>query len=293
MTAIPPTPPLSGAHQALTVADISGHRDVLPILRQQAAVFLEIERQTPRAGSIFGTQQRYLLAQLASAMMFADGKGELHLSRYLEAVLEHRIASRNTAHDFIREMEHYGIIKPAPSPADKRSRPLVLPEQTQRLLGIWVAIHLQTLDAFDKGARDRDFRENPQRIAQVYPRIVSRILASQNSTAPQGTFSLFTWMNDGGLVMDKMIATIADFNPADGRVVTGIATLDELAAALRVTKTHLSRKMAEAERGGHVGWVGRRGASRLWLSPQFLEEYVGYQADKLARIDEAYAEVLL
>lgn len=276
----------------LTVSDLAAHPHVFPILRKQAAVFLEVERNTPRAAGVFGTQQRYLLAQLAASMMFLDPNGELHLSRYLKAVGTHGLASRNTAHDFIREMEHYGIVRTSLVRADKRSRPLAATDETRRLLALWLGIHLQTLDAFDQGGRMGDFNSDPDRLAQVYPKVVTRILASQRSTAPEGTFSLFTWMNDGGLVMDKMIATISDFEPEDGRVVTGIATLDELAAALRVTKTHLSRKMAEAERRGDIGWMGKRGASRLWLSPTFLDEYVGYQADKLARIDEAYAEVV-
>lgn len=275
----------------LSADTISAHPDVLPILRRQAASFLTVERSSPRVAGIFGTQQRYLLAQLASSMMFRNGDGTLHLSRFLEAVLAARIASRNTAHDFVREMEKYGIIRPSPTPEDKRSRPLKLAEETVGLLGVWVGIHLKTLDAFDGGSRTTTFAETPGMLARLHPKIVDRILQSQRSTNPDGTFSLFTWMNDGGLVMDKMIATITDFVPDDDHIVTGISSLDEIASALRVTKTHLSRKMAVAEREGSLGWKGKRGASALWLSPRFLNEYIAYQADKLARVEEAYVEL--
>ena len=128
-------------------------------------------------------------------------------------------------------------------------------------------------------------------LARLHPTITDRIMVSKRSVNPDGTFSLFTWMNDGGLVMDKMIATITDFSPKDERIVTGIVSLDEIAAALRVTKTHLSRKMAAAEREGSLGWMDRRGASALWLSPGFIQEYVAYQADKLARIHEAWIKL--
>lgn len=275
----------------LTSTAISSHSDVLPILRRQAVSFLTVERSSPRVAGIFGTQQRYLLAQLAAAMMFRSKDGTLHLSRFLEAVLVARIASRNTAHDFVREMEKYGVIRPSPMLEDKRSKPLKLAEETIGLLGVWVAIHLKTLDAFDGGARTATFAETSGMLTRLHPQIVDRILQSQRSTNPDGTFSLFTWMNDGGLVMDKMIATISDFSPKDECIVTGITSLDEIASALRVTKTHLSRKMAVAEREGSLGWKGRRGASPLWLSPGFIDEYVAYQADKLARIEEAYLQV--
>ncbi len=275
----------------MSAEGISAHAYILPILRQQAASFLTIERSSPRVAGIFGTQQRYLLAQLASAMMFRSNDGTLHLSRFLEAVVASRIASRNTAHDFIREMEKYGVIRQGATLEDKRSRPLKLAEETIGLLGVWVSIHLKTLDAFDDGRRNAVFAETPGMLSKLHPAIVDRILQSQRSTNPDGTFSLFTWMNDGGLVMDKMIATVSDFSPKDDRIVTGITSLDEIALALRVTKTHLSRKMAVAEREGSLGWMEKRGASSLWLSRSFIGEYVAYQADKLARINEAFASI--
>lgn len=276
----------------LTADAIAGHENVLEILRQQANSFLIVERSSPRVAGIFGTQQRYLLAQVAAAMMFRSKDVTLHLSRFLETVVTHRIASRNTAHDFIREMEKYGVIRASAAREDKRSRPLKLAEETFGLLGVWVGIHLKTLDMFDNGARSQTFAETSGMLARLHPEIVDRIMQSKRSTSPDGTFSLFTWMNDGGIVMDKMIATIVDFSPKDERIVTGIASLDEIAAALRVTKTHLSRKMAIAEQEGSLGWTGRRGASSLWLSPGFLQEYVDYQADKLARINEAYVSIV-
>lgn len=276
----------------LTMAHISTHPEVLPILRRQASDFIAVERSSPRVAGIFGTQQRYLLAQVASAMIFRSADGTLHLSRFLEAVVAHRIASRNTAHDFVREMEKYGVIRCQVTPDDKRLRPLKLAEETQRLLGVWVAIHLRTLDAFDQGQRMARFADDAGLLPRLHPFIVDRILSSAHSTRPEGVFSLFTWMNDGGLVMDKMIATIDTFPSRDDRVVTGISTLDEIADALRVSKTHLSRKMAQAEQEGSIGWLGRRGASALWLSPGFLNEYIAYQADKLARIDAAFAEAI-
>ena len=275
----------------LTADTISAHPDIMPILRRQAEAFLALGVVSPRGASIFGTQQRYLLAQLGAAIMFRSPTKTMHLTRFLEAVELYRIASRNTAHDFIREMEKYGLIQSLAAAEDKRSRPLKLTEETIGLLGVWVSIHMRTLDALDGGGRAAAFAHNPSMIAKLHPKITDRIMVSKRSVDPDGTFSLFTWMNDGGLVMDKMIATISDFSPKDERIVTGIASLDEIAAALRVTKTHLSRKMAAAEREGSLGWMDKRGASALWLSPGFIAEYVAYQADKLGRIHEAWVQM--
>lgn len=274
----------------LTMLDITGHPPLLPILQRQAGALLALGLATPKVGSVFGTQQRYLMAQVALSMFFSSPDGTVLLSRYLEQIVALKVASRNTAHDFVREMEKYRMISSSVAPDDKRARPLMVAEEPKRQIGLWLAIHLQALDEIDGGQRSAILARDPDLLLIIHPKVVERLLKSPHSTHPNGTFSLFTWMNDGGLVMDKMMATIQDFAPLDDRIVTGIATLDEIAHALRVTKTHLSRKMAQAEQDGSIGWLGRRGASPLWLSPGFLAEYVGYQADKLARIDEAFAE---
>lgn len=276
----------------LTANDIRAHPRVFTILRRQAAAFLTLREGSPRASAAFGTQQRYLLAQLALSMAFRDGGGAVILSRYLDAVVARGISSRNTAYDFIQEMKKYGMVDQAAA-IDRRARPLRVGDEPKRMIAMWLALHLGTLDALDGGGRLALYEAGPALLATVHPLIVDRVFASQEATRPKGTFSHFTWMNDGGLVMDKMIATIDDFDPRDRRIVTGIASLDDLAGAVNVTKMHLSRKMAEAEREGSVGWTGRRGASPLWLSPAFLDEYLSYQADKLARIDDAFARATL
>ncbi len=57
---------------------------------------------------------------------------------------------------------------------------------------------------------------------------------------------------------------------------------------LRITRTHLLRKLAASERAAHVGWSAKRGASIFWISRNFLTEYEAYQIDKLACIEAAW-----
>ena len=277
----------------LNRSDIFNHPSRLPILKQQALVFLEVESAAPRIAGIFGTQQRYLLSQIAMAIMFRHPQRLLLLNQFLEATVATGVASRNTAHAFIHEMMKYGVVQPASQPnGDKRMRPLLVAEEPIKLIGVWLRIHLQTLDAFDHGTRASRLDADPRLLAAVHPRVVDGVMAAQSSVRPQGTFSLFTWMNDGGLVMDRMIGTIGDVSEGMDRYFTGITSFDDLAEPLRITKTHLSRTMAVAEKDGSVGWQGKRGASPLWLSPEFIAQYVAYQADKLAAIDAAFAEAV-
>ena len=105
--------------------------------------------------------------------------------------------------------------------------------------------------------------------------------------APEQTFSLFTWLNNGGLVMDWLMAGIEETAEAE-RIATGVVSTVTLAQRLKLSRTHLSRKLRAAEELGSIGWLGQRGHSVMWVSPAFYREYAMAQAVKLAIIDAAF-----
>ena len=119
----------------------------------------------------------------------------------------------------------------------------------------------------------------------MQPRIADGLLSSAKVRAPDRTFSLFTWLSNGGLVMDWLIAGIED--PCGERIATGVASIVMLAQRLKLSRTHLSRKLSAAEALGSIGWLGQRGHSVMWMSPVFYREYAMAQAVKLAIIDAA------
>ncbi len=64
-----------------------------------------------------------------------------------------------------------------------------------------------------------------------------------------------------------------------------------LAQRLKLSRTHLSRKLRAAEALGSIGWQGQRGHSAMWVSPGFYREYAMAQAVKLAIIDAAFSSL--
>lgn len=272
---------------------ILSHPQLRPALKKQALFFIEFEQQIPRGASIFATQQRYMLAQLAVALAFQQGENGLLLANFLEAVQTAKIASRNTAHKLVLEMVQYKVVTQNISKVDKRLRPIFLSPQVRASIFAWLMIHLASLDYFDNGKRCQIFSNHPALLERVHPLFVQKLFASRQAIAPEGTFSIFTWMNDGGLVMDKIFTTIKNSTPETARFVTAIKSFAELAEFLLISKTHLSRTMKQAEEMGSLGWLGQRGASTLWVSKSFVAEYDNYQADKLEKIDQAFSEVQL
>jgi hypothetical protein len=277
---------------AMTANDILVHPALERCVRGQAQSLLLVQEASPRIASLFGTQQRWLMAHAALAQYFrnearAAGTGLL-AERFVEAVELHELASRNTAAAFLKEMLKYDIVRPVPNSAGRRYRPVEPTPEVLMALFHWHTLHLTTLDGLDGGARAARLRARPALLGAIQPMIADGLIASSDVRKPQRTFSLFTWVDEGGIVMDRLI--VGCQHPTDGlaRIPTDVTSVSGLARRLNLSRTQLGRKFAEAEAMGSLGWFGPRGKSRLWVSAEFRREYHAAQAVKLAIVDAAF-----
>ncbi|MBW8908349.1 MAG: hypothetical protein JF620_04855 [Mesorhizobium sp.] len=278
---------------ALNFEDIVSHPGLGACIQAQARAMQQAYEGNPRASAVFATQQRWLMAHIGLALHFrrdpSDYRKEMTAARFVDVTVQHQVASRNTAHAFIKEMQHYHFIEVGRAGDDGRIRPLQVPAMTLEPLIGWVLIHLSTLDALDGGKRLETFQARPQMLAQLQPLVADGLISSVPVREPQQTFSLFTWLNNGGVVMDWLISGVDPANAANERIPTGILSVGDFARWLKLSRTHLARKLRDAETLGSVGWLGQRGHSVMWISNEFYGEYVTAQAVKLAIIDAAFA----
>ncbi|WP_332696439.1 hypothetical protein [Bosea sp. (in: a-proteobacteria)] len=280
-------------------------------VRRQAEALMQLHQASPRLASPFASQQRWLMSQAALAQYFrneasAPGSGLL-AERVAGLAMRHGLASRNTAAAFISEMLKYDIVRHIAGSAGKRARPLEPSPRTLAMLLHWLALHLATLDALDGGQRSAALSAQPALLPMIQPLVADGLLASREVRKPSRTFSLFTWVNDGGVVMDRLIAGCrlqdgetqddetrtgetgsGDSDAVLGRVTTDVTAVSGLARRLNLSRTQLGRKLAAAEAMGSLGWSGRRGRSPLWVSDGFRHEYHKAQSVKLAIIDAAF-----
>jgi hypothetical protein len=278
----------------MTADRILVHPALEPCVRGQAQALLSMQGSSPRISSVFATQQRWLMAHAALALYFrseaqeAGGAGGgLLTERFLEMVVRHDIASRNTASSFLKEMLKYDIIRVAANCASQRQRTLAPSPAALSALYGWHVLHLATLDRLDGGARAATFNADPAMPSAIQPRIADALIGSKEIREPGGTFSLFTWVNEGGIVMDRLIFGCQPVSTG-GRILTDVTSVSALAQGLKLSRTQLGRKLAEAEAMGSLGWSGTRGKSRLWVSEDFRRQYLWAQAVKLAIIDAAF-----
>lgn len=263
-------------------------------LRRQARAFLSTHEAQPRLASIFATHQRWLLSMLALALYlgregYPDSPG-LRATLLLDEAVRNDVASRNTAHSFLQEMQRFGLIEARISEADKRLRLLHAQDFVIEMLEHWMRIHFTTLDALDGGARLARFTAAPHGAARLQPLIVAHLLQARPIRVPGGTFAVFTWLDQGGLLMDWLIANMDEEADGNGRIRTADISITELGQQLGLSRSHLSRKLKEARMAGGIGWSDSRGQLRLWIADDFRADYFRYQACKLALIDQALAE---
>jgi hypothetical protein len=277
----------------MTPEEIEAHQNFAPALRRQAAALLAMHDADPRASAVFATQQSWLLAHLALSMYFLSrtvGQSEdFRLTSFLAAVAAHGIASRNTADAFIKGMENYGYLEATPGSADRRIRPLTATAAALRPFEAWLMVHLATLDALDDGERLARFASRPEGIAYMQPQIAEGLLRSAAVREPAPTFSLFTWLNEGGFMMDWIYAGLGEAAPGADRLPTTVTSYADFSSRIRLSKSHLARKLRAAEDMGSLSWAGVRGASAMSVSTRFVREYHTQQAAKLSVIDDAFA----
>ncbi len=277
---------------SMTVDEIVEHPALHGHIRRQALLLLQAYEGNPRLSSVFATQQRWLMGHIALSLHFraaSAGKGGgLTAARFFDDVAKHEVASRNTADAFIKEMLKYGYAQPVAGTTDKRVRPLEPTQASIDAVHGWVLIHLATLDRLDGGHRVETYLAAPDAIADLQPLIAEGLLCSRRIREPERTFSLFTWLDNGGVVMEWLISGIEEQDAGAPRVPTGIVSIAALADWLKLSRTHLARKLREAEQMGSIGWEGKRGRSVMWVSDGFRREYARAQAVKLAIIDDAF-----
>jgi len=276
----------------MTANDILSHPALESCIRGQAQALLSIQEASPRTSSPFATQQRWLMSQAMLAAYFRNEAQQADAgilpARLVDAIEAHALASRNTASAFVNEMLKYGVVRYVTGSEGRRYRPIEPSPMALAVLSHWLGAHLTALDGLDGGNRSVELREQPALLGAIQPLIADGLLTSRAVREPSGTFSLFTRIDDGGIVMDRLIVGCQQDCSALARIPTNVMSVSWLVRGLNLSRSQLARKFTAAEAMGSLGWSGFPGKSALWVSAEFWREYHAAQAVKLAIIDAAF-----
>ncbi|MGR9169023.1 hypothetical protein [Rhizobium sp. KDH_Rht_773_N] len=246
----------------------------------------------PRLARLLASHQRWLLTQTAYALHLEydpqDATSGFTAVRLTGKITAHKVASRNTVLAFIEELFTYRFIAHTPGDERRRPRHFEPAEVSHQAMFGWLHGNLGALDLLDGGNRAAYLRENPLLFRSIQPRVAYRCLEDDNWREPPEQVALFLWTEAGGLVVDHFISRL-DLEGSDpARLSVGKMETRALAGDFMMSRTHLQRLLAKAAQRGCVGWYDEPKKSQLWLSRNFLDEYVGWQAVKFAYVDEAF-----
>lgn len=282
---------IRAAVMTLRAEDLSANQHFLTAILKCAHELIAIYHENPRIASIFAAQQRWLLAHAGFALHFGypeEAERGLYAARYVDLVLRHKIASRNTAVAFLQEMLAYRFLATAPGGIDKRTRLLEPTTTAVEYLGRWISTHLFILDHLDGGARMEQMAAQPAAVGVMQPLIAQQIINSDAVRNPGPSFALFNWVNSGGVVMDYLVSRITSMEGDSDRIMIGSISMRDIHQQFMISNAHLKRLLKQAAGMGSVGWAGVPGKSSFWLSRGFVAEYWNYQAEKFAVIDAAF-----
>jgi hypothetical protein len=202
-----------------------------------------MQQAAPRIASVFAAQQRWLMAHAALAQYF-------------------RSVASDGGMAFLKQMLYDDVVRLVVDDGGRRYRPLEPAPAVLTSLFSWHALHLATLDRLDAGNRVACFNRNPALLRAIHPLIADALIRSNEVRAPEGTFSLFTWVNEGGIVMDRLMVGCEPAS-SDGlaRVPTDVTSISGLARHLKLSRAGSAANSPRPRR--REAWVGLpRGANR-------------------------------
>jgi hypothetical protein len=246
----------------------------------------------PRVARMLASHQRWLLSQSAYALHLeydpaVPGSG-LTVVALRDLITHYRVASRNTVLSFVEELLTYRFLELAPGPA-RRPRRYVPTETTYSAMFSWYLANVAALDLIDDGDRAAALVASPMLMDLAQPRMARNCLATDIWREPPESVALFLWTESGGLVVDYIMSKLDLSGEVGDRIDIGRVDARALAAHFMISRTHLQRLLRKSADRGDIGWHDESKKTRMWISRNFLDQYCGWQAVKLAAVDEAFA----
>ncbi len=243
---------------------------------------------------LFATHQRWLLwhAVLAHYVNLGSAR-QVGLSRraFPNLAMKHRMCAEGTAYTLFDDALDHEVMEPTGVVDNRGWQKAVPTDKAIALMVDWYRIHVEVLDWTDGCDRTEWLMADPQQaFFLIQPAVAAGLLWAPELCHPGPLYSIFTWADAGGLVMDRLMAGLEiDAVGKQERLPIDVMSILQLALATGLSRAHVSRKMAAAEQIGGIGWTGTKSQSPMWISRGFYEEYARAQVHKLLILGGAIA----
>lgn len=277
---------------SFSIEQLARHPKFLTSLRFLAEALRNRYDHGPRIARVLASHQRWLLTQTAYALHLeynpaVPGSG-LTVVGLRDLITHYRVASRNTVLSFIDELLTYRFLMLAPGHV-RRPRRYIPAEISHTAMFGWFLSNLAALDLLDDGGRAAALAASPALMDLAQPRMARHCLETEVWREPPECVGLFLWTEAGGLVVDYIMSQMDLTDESAARIDIGRVDARALAAHFMISRTHLQRLLRKSADRGDIGWYDEDKKTRMWISRDFMDQYCGWQAVKLAAVDEAFA----
>jgi hypothetical protein len=255
---------------------------------------LTVHSTIPAEVHYLADTRRWMMIQMALALYFdhrRDPKCPALSPKSLSAALEHSsMVSRNTVQAFLRELARVHFIEAA-APQIIRQRVTKVSEKSEKLMMVYLDIHLRALDMIDGCDRSAFLHQHPAFIAYLQPEFAKRICRSAAWYNPPEMIQCFTTSASGSSILhDLVLATRSLDADAEGRIWIGAVSTKALAQRYRVSPAHIARMLSRASDIGAIGWSRPARRGECWISDQLARSYLLWQAEKLSTLSAAFGQ---
>lgn len=282
---------LSPSHRA---ADLVAQPLFWQALVQQAQDLLTVHSAIPAEVHYLADIRRWVLIQMAIALHLEhqrDATQPMLSPKSLLAALDGTgIASRNTVQAFMRELARVQFTA-APAQSAIRQRAPKVSEKSEKLMQIYLDIHLRALDTVDGGGRRAFLHQWPRFLSYLQPAFARRICKSSAWYTPPPAIQGFTNAASGSSILhDLVLATEQRAPDAEGKIWIGAVSAAVLAKRYQVSPAHVARMLSRARGLGAMGWGEAARRKECWLSASLAQAYLLWQGEKLSVLSDAFCE---
>lgn len=281
-----------GKTKEFSAAELAAH-PLFPAIDQDLARHLiAIHRETPKLARLKASHRKWLMTQSLFTLCLERNEDDplsgLTISRFIDVATSIGAVSRNTAESFIKEMLTYKFLEKIPNDRDKRFQILTITDISYDAMESWFNGHMKGLDRLDGGNRFAVCANDPRIFRMSQPRAADRLVNNPVWRHPADSIGAFLHSDLGGMVLHELMSHITDFRTADDRIRVAQISITQIARTYMVSASNVKRMFKRAEDAGHLTWGDESRKKTLWLSRGFIEDYLGWQAEKFAALDEAF-----
>ncbi|UVC10661.1 hypothetical protein IHQ71_08785 [Rhizobium sp. TH2] len=265
-------------------ADISGHENLLPQIRQHAEMSVEFHGRHRRFLRFVDTHQKWLLLHLiADTCGHPENAGSMHgaaANWICDRASELGVASRNTSLAFFNQLVAYGYLTKKECRGDRRIRLISLSEGAEAVMLDWTRLVVESATGEDTGSLGEEC------LRRMYLDIAASLLADGKWMKPPIDVSLTQDMRGGWLVMSDILRHLPVEATGEAWVPARDLNIPRMSRYFGLSRSTLYRLVRLSVEAGTMAWEEKGAISMLSINLYHLRQFCRW----IGRLHDAAAD---